>query len=57
MEINQSIGCVVSECRFHAGSSNHCTLDKIMVGKNERFTSNQHDTDCESFKVKEDKVF
>lgn len=56
MEVNSSIGCIVSECRYHAGNSDHCTLDKIMVGKKESYTSKVEDTDCESFKVK-DKTF
>jgi len=56
MEVNSSIGCIVSECRYHAGNSDHCTLDKIMVGKKESYTSKVEDTDCESFKAK-DKTF
>lgn len=53
MEVNSSIGCSVSECQYHAGNDQYCTLDKIMVGKNESFTSQARDTDCESFKVKD----
>ncbi|BCJ99385.1 DUF1540 domain-containing protein [Anaerocolumna chitinilytica] len=57
MDINSSIGCRVSECKYHAGDSQHCTLDKIMVGKNESYSSKAEDTDCESFKAKEDKAY
>lgn len=53
MEANKSIGCIVSECRYHAGSTDYCTLDKIKVGKVESYTDKAEGTDCESFKVKE----
>lgn len=57
MDVNSSIGCSVTECKYHAGKSQHCTLDKIMVGKNESYTSKSEDTDCESFKSKEEKTY
>ncbi len=57
MEINSSIGCSVTECQYHAGEKQYCTLDKIMVGKSESYTSKVEGTDCESFKVKEDKTY
>lgn len=49
---NPSIECRVEECRFHAGSNDYCTLDKIMVGKHESQATKTECTDCESFKVK-----
>jgi hypothetical protein len=55
-EVNSSIECIVSECRYHAGNKDYCTLDKIKVGKTESVTSKSADTDCESFIVK-DKTF
>lgn len=39
-QINQSIGCEVSECMFNCDGKN-CTLDKIVVG-------NTCDCDAES---------
>jgi hypothetical protein len=50
---NPSIQCIVSECRYHAGNTDYCTLDQIMVGRKESFSSKTEDTDCESFIVKE----
>lgn len=52
MEGNPSIECIVSECRYHAGKDDYCTLDKIKVGKVESVTAKSEDTDCESFIVK-----
>lgn len=57
MEINSSIGCRVTECKYHAGDKQHCTLDKIMVGKNESYSSKAEDTDCESFEAKGNTAF
>ncbi|SHK92736.1 protein of unknown function [Anaerocolumna jejuensis DSM 15929] len=57
MDVNSSIGCRVTECQYHAGDSQHCTLDKIMVGKIESYSSKSEDTDCESFKPKEETAF
>jgi hypothetical protein len=57
MEGNPSIQCVVSECRYHAGEKDYCTLDKIQVGRVDSFSSKSEDTDCESFIVKDDKTF
>lgn len=56
MEGNPSIQCIVSECRYHAGNEDYCTLDQIKVGKSEAVSNKSEDTDCESFIVK-DKVF
>jgi hypothetical protein len=50
MRHNDSIGCVVSECRFHCKDDNYCTLDKIEVVKHEAVASNPECTDCGSFK-------
>lgn len=56
MDKNPSIHCVVSECRYHANSSDYCTLKEIDVGKNESFTSKSEDTDCKSFRVKDNLI-
>ncbi|MCH3965593.1 MAG: DUF1540 domain-containing protein [Clostridium sp.] len=46
---NQSIGCIVNECRFHSGNENYCTLDKIQVTKHESVAKDVQCTDCGSF--------
>ena len=50
---NESIGCVVSECKFHAGAEDYCTLDKIQVSKHEEKAKSVECTDCASFKADE----
>ncbi|MBP3887499.1 MAG: DUF1540 domain-containing protein [Cellulosilyticum sp.] len=52
MKVNQSIGCTVSQCQYHAGNENYCTLNKIMVGTHEINPTQVKCTDCESFKVR-----
>lgn len=49
---NNSIGCIVNECKFHAKDTNHCTLNKIQVTKHESMAKDVQCTDCGSF-VKE----
>ncbi len=50
---NPSIQCIVSECRYHAGNTDYCTLDQISVGRVDSISSKSEDTDCESFIAKE----
>ena len=50
MEKNSSIGCVVSECKFHSKNQNYCTLDKIEVVKHSQRADSVEHTDCGSFK-------
>lgn len=52
MDKNDSIQCIVDECKYHAQNENYCTLDKILVGKTEQNATDTAATDCESFKVK-----
>ncbi len=52
MNVNHSIGCTVSQCQYHAGNENYCTLNHIMVGTHEANPTQVKCTDCESFKVK-----
>jgi hypothetical protein len=54
METNPSIGCIVSECQYHSEADDYCTLDKIMVGRTEQYSSTSKETDCESFISKRD---
>lgn len=52
MEINASIECEVEECKFHDLATEHCTLNKIKVEKNEQKATNVESTDCGSFVMK-----
>jgi len=47
---NDSIGCIVSECKFHCKDDNYCSLDKIEVVKHENVAKTAECTDCGSFK-------
>lgn len=49
-QVNNSIGCIVTECQFHADSQNYCTLDHIDVVKHEQSAKTVECTDCGSFK-------
>lgn len=53
MHMNESIGCTVHECKYHAQQADYCTLDKIMVVKHEGKADTERCTDCGSFKAKE----
>lgn len=46
--VNNNIGCNVSECKYHAKTSEYCTLNKIQVVKHGNVNTVQ-DTDCGSF--------
>ena len=50
MNHNDSIGCVVGECKFHCTDDNYCTLNKIEVVKHESVAKTPECTDCASFK-------
>ncbi|AZV58873.1 DUF1540 domain-containing protein [Clostridium sp. AWRP] len=50
---NNSIGCIVNECRFHAKNTNYCTLNKIQVTKHESMAKDVQCTDCGSFMKQE----
>lgn len=50
MDHNSSIGCVVTECKFHCKDDDYCTLNKIQVVKHEQTASSVECTDCGSFK-------
>ncbi|MBR0598694.1 DUF1540 domain-containing protein [Sinanaerobacter chloroacetimidivorans] len=50
MRKNSSIGCSVSECKFHSKDENFCTLDKIEVVKHSQKADTVEHTDCGSFK-------
>ena len=50
MNHNSSIGCVVSECKFHCKEDDYCTLDKIQVVRHGHQAVSVECTDCGSFK-------
>ncbi|NLB79821.1 MAG: DUF1540 domain-containing protein [Clostridiaceae bacterium] len=50
MKSNKSIGCSVTECRFHAKSEPLCSLENIQVAKNKPTEATaESDTECASF--------
>ncbi|MBD5638252.1 DUF1540 domain-containing protein [Clostridium botulinum] len=49
MNHNDSIGCIVSECKYHAKNSDYCTLEKIQVTKHTHEAESVESTDCGSF--------
>ncbi|MFL0270050.1 DUF1540 domain-containing protein [Candidatus Clostridium radicumherbarum] len=46
---NNSIGCTVSECKYHYHQDNYCTLQQIQVVKHEAKANTVQCTDCGSF--------
>ncbi|NLM72614.1 MAG: DUF1540 domain-containing protein [Clostridiaceae bacterium] len=50
MKGNRSIGCSVTECRFHAKSEPLCSLENIQVAKKVPDTAtSERDTECATF--------
>lgn len=47
--VNDSIGCIVNECKFHGKDTNYCTLEKIQITKHDSIANTTHCTDCGSF--------
>lgn len=52
---NQSIGCSVWQCKYHAQNQDYCSLDRIMVGTHEQNPTQSECTDCESFEARQDR--
>ena len=50
---NKNIGCVVTECKFHAGNEDYCTLNHIHVSKHEATAKSIECTDCASFEAEQ----
>jgi len=50
-QTNNSIGCNVTECKYHAGSQSYCTLTHIDVTKNKPNAECATCTDCSSFQL------
>ncbi|KZL92949.1 DUF1540 domain-containing protein [Clostridium magnum] len=51
MKANNSIGCTVTECKFHAKDESYCSLEKIQVTKHETTAKTKQCTDCGSFEA------
>ena len=49
---NKCIECTVSQCRYHFGNQNYCSLQQIKVGTHETNPTVQQCTDCLSFSAK-----
>ncbi|MGI6005341.1 MAG: DUF1540 domain-containing protein [Christensenellales bacterium] len=49
---NRSIGCTVTNCKYHAGDEQYCALNSIMVGSHQDHPVESESVDCESFEVK-----
>lgn len=52
MDINTSINCTVSECKYNAQDQQYCTLNTIMIGTHEKNPKVPECTDCKSFEKK-----
>lgn len=51
MDHNSSIGCIVTECKFHCKEDDFCTLGKINVVKHTAKADTVESTDCGSFRT------
>ena len=49
---NKYIACTVTQCSYHCGTENYCSLDKIQVGTHEVNPTQKQCTDCQSFRMK-----
>lgn len=51
-DANECIECDVTQCDYHCGEENNCSLDRIKVGTHENNPSVEQCTDCLSFEKK-----
>lgn len=49
---NYSIHCTVSDCKYHQGKENYCSLDSIDVATHEQNPTDPRCVDCRSFECK-----
>ena len=52
MKKNDSIGCDVTECKYHSDEVQYCALNKIQVVKHSNQATSVEQTDCGSFEAK-----
>lgn len=50
--VNESIGCIVHDCKYHAGNKDYCSLEHIHVTQHTNHVSEKENTDCGSFESK-----
>lgn len=50
---NESIACIVNECKYHSKDVDYCTLNQIRVVKHEGHAATVQCTDCGSFEVQQ----
>ena len=46
---NHSIGCTVTDCKYHCKSAEYCSLNKIDVGANDCHPVQPDGTCCQTF--------
>lgn len=51
MRKNESIGCTVTECKYHSKGEQYCVLEQIQVVKHNNLANTVEHTDCGSFEV------
>ena len=49
---NKSIQCTVEDCKYHAGSCDHCTLNSVLIGSHNHTPLTEKETSCLSFDLK-----
>ncbi len=49
---NRSIQCSVSQCEYHCGDCDYCSLDTVRIGTHESDPTNVKCVDCMSFVAK-----
>lgn len=49
---NSSISCTVNNCKFHCGTQEYCSLDKVFIGTHESNPTVPQCVDCQSFQTK-----
>ena len=47
--VNPNIGCNVTQCKYHCGESQNCSLDGITVSKQTSNANTKKETICNSF--------
>lgn len=52
-KVNESIGCNVTECKFHALHDEYCSLDQIVVTHHHEPAKTVECTDCGSFEPRQ----
>lgn len=49
---NESIHCSVTNCRYHCGKANYCSLNTVSIGSHEANPTQPECVDCNSFEQK-----